>query len=84
MLMGIKCQMQFPGCTTLDMDDYIKPVLRKKPDRLILHVETNSLKVHTTPVYCADEITSLAKSIKKILPDLDLCISVLITRTRNL
>ena len=34
----------FPGCTTLDMDDYIKPILRRKPDKLILHVGTNSLK----------------------------------------
>ena len=62
------------------MDDYIKPVLRKIPDRLILHVGTNSLKGRTTPVSCADEITSLAESIKKTLPDLDLCISALITR----
>ena len=36
---GVKC---FPGGTVQDMNDYVKPVLRKKPDTIILHVETNS------------------------------------------
>jgi hypothetical protein len=34
----------FPGSTTLDMPDYLKPILRKKPDKLIIHVGTNCLK----------------------------------------
>ena len=36
---GIKC---FPGTTVRDMYDYVKPVLRKKPNTIILHVGTNS------------------------------------------
>ena len=28
----------FFGCTTKDMCDHVKPILRKKPDRLIIHV----------------------------------------------
>ena len=32
----------FPGCTTEDMHDFIKPLLRKNPDEIILHVEANS------------------------------------------
>ena len=35
----------FPGCSTLDMEDHIKPILRKKPDKLVIHVGTNSLRV---------------------------------------
>ena len=34
----------FPGCTIRDMRDHIKPILRKKPDQLIIHVGTNSLR----------------------------------------
>ena len=31
----------FPGCTTEDMHDFIKPLLRKNPNKIILHVGTN-------------------------------------------
>ena len=34
----------FPGATLEDMKDFIKPLTRKKPDKLILHVGTNNLK----------------------------------------
>ena len=33
----------FSGCTTSDVADYIRPKLRRKPDSIIIHVETNSL-----------------------------------------
>ena len=31
----------FPGSTVRDMYDYVKPLLRKRPPHLILHVGTN-------------------------------------------
>ena len=31
----------FPGTTILDMKDHIKPLMRKKPAKIILHVSTN-------------------------------------------
>ena len=31
----------FPGATILDMKDHIKPLIRKKPSKIILHVSTN-------------------------------------------
>ena len=34
----------FPGRTNLDMADYIRPIIRKNPQKLVLHVGTNSLK----------------------------------------
>ncbi|CAB4034407.1 Hypothetical predicted protein, partial [Paramuricea clavata] len=52
----------FPGSTTRDMYDYIKPVLRKKPDQVIIHVGTNSLRESESPTSCAEEIVELAKS----------------------
>ena len=39
----------FPGCTTQDMKDHIKPLLRRNPDEIIIHVGTNSLRSSNTP-----------------------------------
>ena len=39
----------FQGCITRDMRDHIKPILTKKPDRLIIHVGTNSPRDSDTP-----------------------------------
>ena len=58
----------FPGCTTLDMKDHINPILRKKPDKLIVHVGTNNLRGREAPTKCAEEIISLTKAIKSNLP----------------
>ena len=35
--------MRHPGCSLENMVDYVKPVARKKPDTLIIHVGTNDL-----------------------------------------
>ena len=35
--------MEHPGCSSEDMVDYVKPIARKKPDTLIIHVGTNDL-----------------------------------------
>ena len=50
----------FPGCTTLDMKDHVKPLLRRNPDEIIIHVGTNSLRSCDTPRTCAEEIIDLA------------------------
>ena len=50
----------FPGCTTLDMKDHIKPLLRRNPDEIIIHVGTNNLRSCDTPRTCAEEIIDLA------------------------
>ena len=33
----------FPGATIEDMEDFVKPLLRKKPDNVVLHIRTNDL-----------------------------------------
>ena len=33
----------FPGATTQDMHHYLKPLLARKPDHVILHCGTNNL-----------------------------------------
>ena len=71
----------FPGSTTLDMTDYIKPILRKKPDKLIIHVGTNCLKSRENSERCAEEIIKLGESVKKSIPETEMAISSLITRS---
>ena len=53
----------FPGCTTMDMRDHIKPILRKKPDAIVIHVGTNSLLSSATVRDCEEEIVNLATMI---------------------
>ena len=55
----------FPGCTTIDMRDHIKPTLRKNPDAIVIHVGTNSLRSSTSVHDCAEEIANLATMIGK-------------------
>ena len=51
----------FPGANTDDMELYIKPTLKNKPERIIIHCRTNDLK-NSTPQSIAENILSLAKS----------------------
>ena len=53
----------FPGCTTVDMRDHIKPILRKNPHEIIIHVGTNSLRSSTSVRVCVEEFIDLASMI---------------------
>ena len=53
----------FPRYTTEDMHDFVKPLLRKNPDEIILHVGTNSLRSCDTPRACAEEMIDLATMV---------------------
>ncbi|CAB4041920.1 Hypothetical predicted protein, partial [Paramuricea clavata] len=44
----------FPGSTTRDMFDPIKPVIRKKFDQVIIHVGTNNLREYESSAACAE------------------------------
>ena len=72
----------FPGCTTRDMHDHIKPLLRRSPDEIILHVGTNSLRSTDSPA-CADEIIDIGRSIKNNHPDTKVTLSTLVARNDN-
>jgi len=65
----------FPGSTTEDMKDYIKPVLKKsKPDCFILHVETNDL-IQDTKIDSVKNLSCLVSDIKSNLPECKVVIS---------
>ena len=39
-----------PGCTTEDIADYIKPIIRRKPDIILVHTGTNDLTNSVNPI----------------------------------
>ncbi|XP_057309167.1 GATA zinc finger domain-containing protein 14-like [Hydractinia symbiolongicarpus] len=53
----------FPGATTEDMYEYVKPTMKKKPDNIILYVGTNDLSRNVAPEVIANDIINLATSL---------------------
>ena len=64
------------------MYDYIKPLLRKCPDNIILHVGTNNT-VNEPSKMVLDKLLNLKKFINNTLPESNVVIFSLITRTDN-
>ena len=54
----------FPGAKTDGMESHIKPTLKNKPERIIIHCGTNDLK-NSKPQSIDKNILSLAKSTQK-------------------
>ena len=54
----------FPGATTKDMVDYVKPSMNHEPDIIFLHTGTNDLRFNQTPHEIASSIIELASSMK--------------------
>ena len=71
-----------PGATTHDMYDYLKPLLKKNPDNIILHVGTNNL-VNETSRGILNEICSLKNFIEKLCPTCKVIVSNLIYWSNN-
>ena len=69
----------FPGATVSDMEDYIKLICRKSPEKIILHVGTNDLK-NSSPKVIADSILNLATQIKEDSPISTVGVSALLDR----
>ena len=69
----------FPGATIGDMEDFVKPLLRKKPDNVVLHIGTNDLNTRE-PRLTAEAIVNLALQIEGDAPETNLAISGLIAR----
>ena len=57
----------FTGATINDMHGYIKPLLKKSPDNVILHVGTNDVP-NSTSRTILDNMLSLKSFIEKTLP----------------
>ena len=72
----------FPGATTEDMKDYIKPSLKYNPDLVILHTGTNSLRSEKLPEGIADDIMKIALETKT--DENDVAISGIIPRSDDM
>ena len=72
----------FSGATIEDMYDYLKPILKKCPDNVILHVGTNNAAREPAKTVF-DKLLSLKSFIEKTLPNCKISISNLINRTYN-
>ena len=73
----------FPGATTEDMADYMKPILRKNPEELVLHVGTNDLTTSERR-QVAEALVDLASKASTEYPDTKISISGLISRNDDL
>ena len=65
-----------------DMHHYIKPLLRKCPDNKILHVRTNNTANESSEVVLG-KFLDFKNFTEKTLPESNVIISNLITRTDN-
>ena len=52
----------FSGSTTEDMKTYIQPPLKRDPDRVIIHVDTNDVRSGQDPETIAKNIIDIAKN----------------------
>ena len=69
----------FPGANTRDFQDYVKPLIRKRPDKIIIVIATNGIE--------RKPVNDILRSIKLVmdmiqekLPDCHLVISEIIRR----
>ena len=78
---NLKTFLELRSVTIMIMYDYIKPLLKKCPN-IILHVGTNNT-VNEPLKMVLDKLLNLEKFIEHTLPDSNVVISNLITRTDN-
>ena len=69
----------FSGATTSDMEDYLKPILRKEPNKIILHAGTNDI-THLTAQRVAEGVLNLGM-VNQDSPTTELVISGILPRT---
>ena len=61
------------------MEDFIKPILRKDPENIIIHVGTNNVN-SKGPRLTAEGIVNLALHIEGDVPNTNMAISGLVSR----
>ena len=67
---------QFPGATTTDMYDHLKPSLKKHPEFLIFHIATNGTSNYT-PNEIVDKVLTLRRFVVSQNEDCKVIISAL-------
>ena len=72
----------FPGATITDMEDFVKPLTRRTPDKMVLHVGTNDL-MNGTPKVIADSVVNLVAQVKEDSPNTAIGVSAILVRSDN-
>ena len=70
----------FAGATSTDMEDYLRPIIRKEPHKINLHVETNDIS-HQPASRVAQGIANLGTQIVQDSPATSIVISSILPRT---
>ena len=70
----------FSGASIEDMEDYLKPISRKEPDRLILHIGTNDVPNTQDSRAIAEGIINLGHQFQQDSPHTEIAISSLLPR----
>ena len=82
-LKSLKAKVRkFPGATISDMHDYLKPLLKKNPTNIILHVCTNDAP-HSSSDKIVHDLKELMDSIMAALPSVKLFFSCPLMRRDN-
>ena len=80
---NVKCR-PFPGARVEDMSSYLIPLLKKKPDDIILHVSTNdSTNKEKDADTIVGELLNLKKCIEETLPATTVILSLPTMRMDN-
>ena len=69
----------FPGVTVSDMFDYLKPLLKKEPEKILLLIDANDVE-HKTAALILAEIKSLIDFIQEHIPTCHVVLSEIIQR----
>ena len=72
----------FQRSTIKDLHDYIKPLLKKKPDKIVLVIGTNDMVNEKLPDILKS-LKSLVDQILEALPECDVVVSEVIVRSDN-
>ena len=71
---GINIKIQkYPGASSTDILDHIRPSLRKEPDQIIIHAETNDLTSD-------HNVKKIVKMVRETCKNTKLCFFSLICR----
>ena len=73
----------FPGAVVGDMKDYIKPLLLKKPSKIVIHVATNDT-VDNSAEEIVRKLLDLKEEIEKALNGCEVILSLPIRRNDNI
>ena len=70
------------GATTTDIVDYLKPVIRKKPDCIIIHAGTNDL-TSNEQIDTMANLNTMIENIRNESPEMVIALSNVVTRKDN-